>query len=73
MDARSYRRTVEYVYGESTKDQIWISSTAPMSFEELLTILIHEALHDAVLVDGEFLTCHQEHQCMFLLGDRTYW
>ena len=73
MDSRSYRRAlVEYVYGESDPHGIWVSSTAPMSFEELLNTLIHEALHDSVLVDNTFLSCDEEHECMFILGDHLF-
>ena len=50
------------------------ASTAGIGcFDELLNTLIHEALHDTARVDGEFLTCDEEHEVMFLLGDRTYW
>ena len=43
MDKRTYRQTsVEYVYGESNVNRIWISRTVPMSFEELLETLLHE-------------------------------
>ena len=61
-----------YVYGESDPGAIWISSTAPMTFEELLTTLMHEALHDSVLIDRSLLSCDEEHQCMFLLGDHLF-
>ena len=33
-----------------------------MAFDELLNTLIHEALHDTTRVDGEFLTCNEEHE-----------
>ena len=52
--------------------QIWISKTVPMSFEELIGLLIHEALHDTARVDGEFLSCDHEHRCMAILGDTMY-
>ena len=65
--------TIACVYGESTEETIWISNTAPMCFEQLLGIMMHEALHDTVRVDSTFLSYDEEHQCMFLLGDRIYW
>ena len=71
---RSYRLAdIWWCYGESSTDTIWISNSVPMAFDELLNTLIHEALHDTTRVDGEFLTCNEEHEVMFLLGDRTYW
>ena len=43
MDATSYRRCFVYVYGESYEDgSIFVSRTAPMSFEDLVHTLIHE-------------------------------
>ena len=45
MTPTSYRRKIEYVYGESDGETIWISRTTPMSFEELLNTLIHEVCH----------------------------
>jgi len=56
MSATAYRLNYECVYGESNPDAIWVSRQVCMTFEELLAILIHEALHDTVLVDGEFLS-----------------
>ena len=61
-----------WCYGESTESQIWISKTCPMSFEFLVGLLIHEALHDTVRVDGEILSCDDEHRCMAILGDTMY-
>ena len=68
---RSYRLAdIWWCYGESSTDTIWISNSVPMAFDELLNTLIHEALHDTTRVDGEFLTCNEEHEVMFLLGRR---
>ena len=44
-----------------------------MSFEFLVGLLIHEALHDTVRVDGEILSCDDEHRCMAILGDTMYY
>jgi len=41
----------------------------PMSFDELVGVLVHEYLHNWCRVRGHFMSCHNEHQCMRGLGD----
>jgi len=55
--------------GETDGVGIAISDTIPMTFDELVGVLVHECLHNYCTVRGRFMSCHSEHICMRGLGD----
>lgn len=55
--------------GETDGNQIWISSSTPMTFDDVVCVLVHEYLHNFCRVRGRFMSCYNEHQCMRGLGD----
>ena len=55
--------------GETDGKRIGISSTVPMTFDELVGVLVHECLHNYCKVRGRFMSCYNEHVCMRGLGD----
>jgi hypothetical protein len=55
--------------GETDGVSIQISDTAPMTFDELVGVLVHECLHNYCTVRGRFMSCYNEHICMRGLGD----
>ena len=57
------------ILGETDGVQIWISNSALMTFDDVISVLIHEYLHNYCLVRGKTMSCHNEHQCMRGLGD----
>lgn len=58
-----------YNLGETDGTCIDISQTVPMSFDELVGVLVHECLHNYCKVRGKYMSCHNEHTCMRGLGD----
>jgi hypothetical protein len=54
--------------GETDGTQITISDVVPMTFDELVAVLVHECLHNYCLVRGKFMSCYNEHMCMRGLG-----
>lgn len=54
--------------GETDGSNIYISKHMPMSSNELVAVLLHEALHNFCVVKGKFMSCENEHRCMSSLG-----
>lgn len=48
---------------------IWINSEMPMTWEHLISTLVHEYLHNFCRVRGQYMSCWNEHQCMRGLGE----
>ena len=55
--------------GETDGVCITISHVEPMTFDELIGVLVHECLHNYCLVRGKYMSCYNEHMCMRGLGD----
>jgi len=54
--------------GETDGSKIYISKQMQMSQNELVAVLLHEALHNFCVVRGKFMSCNNEHRCMCSLG-----
>ena len=59
----------EEVVGETDGVEICINSIVPMTWDHLVSTLVHESLHNFCRVRGRFMSCHNEHQCMRGLGE----
>ena len=57
------------VVGETDGVRILVSSVEPMTWDHLVSTLVHEFLHNYCRVRGRFMSCHNEHQCMRGLGE----
>jgi hypothetical protein len=55
--------------GETDGVHIWVSSCEPMTFDDLINVLVHESLHDYCYVRGRCMSCANEHKCMRGMGE----
>ena len=55
--------------GQTDDWQIEISGTLPMTHVEIVSTLVHEAMHNWCLVRGKYMSCQSEHRCMHTCGD----
>lgn len=59
----------EDCYGETDGSSISISPDEPMTHDLLVSVVVHEALHNYCKVRGRYMSTHNEHQCMRSLGE----
>ena len=57
----------EGTVGATDNVRIWVSDTALMSFDEVVGTLVHEYLHNFCRVRGKYMSCDNEHKCMYAL------
>lgn len=57
------------ILGETDGESIAINSALPMTWDSLVSTLVHEALHNYCRVRGRFMSCENEHKCMHGLGE----